>query len=223
MKEIFRNRILPFLLSVVTALSLFPGAAAFAEEGPKTVITRFEDLEKLEFDSITQGTKEEELLLPKELKAYGHHADEEETQEEEFQVPVKKWQVKLLTEEDETKSEEDLLAEIEKDKKDYSEDLEPGTYLFLPDFDDSYELAEGVKLPSYKLDLVSAEPETEADTEALTELVTEPVTEPATELVTTGQRAYYRAGDRTCNGIGYRGSDGARYRSSYRSSHRASY
>ena len=92
MKEIFRNRILPFLLSVVTALSLFPGAAAFAEEGPKTVITRFEDLEKLEFDSITQGTKEEELLLPKELKAYGHHADEEETQEEEFQVPVKKWQ-----------------------------------------------------------------------------------------------------------------------------------
>lgn len=184
MKEIFRNRILPFLLSVVTALSLFPGAAAFAEEGPKTVITRFEDLEKLEFDSITQGTKEEELLLPKELKAYGHHADEEETQEEEFQVPVKKWQVKLWTDEDETKSEEDLLAEIEKDKKDYSEDLELGTYLFLPDFDDSYELAEGVKLPSYKLDLVSAEPETEADTEALTELVTEPVTEPATELVT---------------------------------------
>ena len=45
MKEIFRNRILPFLLAVATALSLFPGAAALAEEGQKTVITRFEDLE----------------------------------------------------------------------------------------------------------------------------------------------------------------------------------
>ncbi|MDO5426230.1 MAG: hypothetical protein Q4F41_21265, partial [Eubacteriales bacterium] len=153
MKERREKKWLSFFLSVVLMCTMLPGNWSFAEEKSKVILTGFEELEELDYETIVQGTKLEDLELPKELIAYGY--DEEtgdESQASEIRVEVEKWQVK----------EKDAEEKI-----DYSIELATGTYTFFPVIGEEYKLAKDVKLPRYKLKIV--EPETEPITEAPTE------------------------------------------------------
>ena len=181
-KGIWKTRkLLGFIMSLIMIFSLMPGSLSYAE-GEKTILTDIEELKELKVQSIEQGTLPDELELPTELKASGYLESGSAEETAEMTVKVKKWQVRLK---------ESVDKEEEGEWKDYKETTEPGVYYFRPVLDETYQLAEGVELPMYALEVSAAEAQTEvvteAQTEAQTEVVTEAQTEAQTEVVTEAQ------------------------------------
>ena len=181
-KGIWKTRkLLGFIMSLIMIFSLMPGSLSYAE-GEKTILTDIEELKELKVQSIEQGTLPDELELPTELKAFGYLESGSAEETAEMTVKVKKWQVRLK---------ESVDKEEEGEWKDYKETTEPGVYYFRPVLDETYQLAEGVELPMYALEVSAAEAQTEvvteAQTEAQTEVVTEAQTEAQTEVITEAQ------------------------------------
>ena len=181
-KGIWKTRkLLGFIMSLIMIFSLMPGSLSYAE-GEKTILTDIEELKELKVQSIEQGTLPDELELPTELKASGYLESGSAEETAEMTVKVKKWQVRLK---------ESVDKEEEGEWKDYKETTEPGVYYFRPVLDETYQLAEGVELPMYALEVSAAEAQTEviteAQTEAQTEVVTEAQTEAQTEVITEAQ------------------------------------
>ncbi len=171
-KGIWKTRkLLGFIMSLIMIFSLMPGSLSYAE-GEKTILTDIEELKELKVQSIEQGTLPDELELPTELKASGYLESGSAEETAEMTVKVKKWQVRLK---------ESVDKEEEGEWKDYKETTEPGVYYFRPVLDETYQLAEGVELPMYALEVSAAEAQTEVITEAQTEAQTEVVTEAQTE------------------------------------------
>lgn len=135
---------LSMIMTMVLMISMMPVQGVFAsEEGQgKTVISSFDEMPVLENTSFAQGTKEEDLGLPKEVTAY-----------DEAGIPITLtdvvWKVKAKS--DETNS--DVKAEK------YSESLPAGEYVFLLSLGKGYKLADGVERPKFYITIT--EPETE--------------------------------------------------------------
>ena len=160
---------LSMIMTMVLMISMMPVQGVFAsEEGQgKTVISSFDEMPVLENTSFAQGTKEEDLGLPKEVTAY----DEAGTS---ITLTDVVWKVKAKS--DETNS--DVKAEK------YSESLPAGEYVFLLSLGKGYKLADGVERPKFYITITEPETET-AETAPETAETTPETAETAPETAET--------------------------------------
>lgn len=169
MKKACWWKYLSMVMTMVLMISMMPVQGVFAsEEGKgKTVISSFDVLPVLENTSFPQGTKEEDLGLPKEVTAYDEAGNP-------ITLTDVVWKVKAKSDE----TDEEVKAEK------YSDSLAAGEYVFLLSPGKGYKLADGVERPKFYITITEPQTET-AETNTETAETTTETVETNTEVVET--------------------------------------